>query len=162
MDTHIDFKPFRDLIDELSAALRAGFKADDAMVRAYWDALKDVSLGEVRANVKRIIATATKETGFPKPRDLRNKPPVIAPTLHDPKRDAAQRLNDQTWSEMKARDPVTYQIEVGIARAARELLALDPADPDHEAVARQFQRWTQLRYARRAEQEAVIAGLGGA
>lgn len=158
MDTHTDFKPFRDLMDELSAALRAGFKADDAMVRAYWDALKDVSLSEVRGHVKRIIATATKETQFPKPRDLRDKPPVIQTSVYDSKREQAQRLNEQAWREMKARDPVTFHIEVNIARTAREMQTCDPDDPDWAQLASEFRRWASLRYARRSEQEAAVNG----
>jgi len=160
MDTQRDFAPFQKLMDQLCAALRGSREAGDPFVNAYWDALKDVHLSEVQANVKRIIATATKDTAFPKPRDLRSRAPVIE-GAHDPRRDAATRLNEATWREMKAADPVRYQIEIGMARAAREMAAMCADDPGFEEWSREYQRWASIRYAPRAIQEATLAKYAG-
>ena len=161
MDTHHDFKPFQDLMDELSAALRDGFKAQDAMVRAYWDALKDVHLCEVRANVKRIIATATKETNFPKPRDLRNRSPIIESQPHNAQADAAARRSAAMWRELRKRDPVEYEILYRISITARELAVMSEDDPGYVDCEREHYRWTSLRYAPRAEQEQRLRAYLG-
>jgi len=160
MDTQRDFKPFQDLLDELHETLRNGFKAPDALVRAYWDALKDVSLAEVRFHVKRIMATATKQTSFPLPRELRNHAHALD-TAGDAKRDACERASIRGWEQMRAADPVRWRIEVGIARAARELATRSPDDPGFDDWTREFQRWASVRYAPRAEQERACARYAG-
>lgn len=155
MDTQRDFKPFQELLDELCAALREGYKASDALVRAYWDALKDVHLSEIRANAKRIIASATKETRFPLPHDLRNRPAVVDRPA-DAKREAAERLSLESWKEMRAQDPVSYRIEISLALAARELASLAKGDPGYDEWTNEYQRWAGIRYAPREKQEAAI------
>ncbi len=160
MDTQRDSKAFEDLMDRLSASLREGYKATDAQKSAYWNALKDVHLSEVRAHIERIIATATKETPFPRPRELRNRAPVIE-GVPDPKRTAADRLSEQSWRDMREVDPVRYRIELGIARAARELAGLCPDDPGYEEATRDYQRWASVRYAPRIEQERAVARYAG-
>lgn len=144
MDTHRDFKRFQTLMDQLCAALRGSKEAGNAFVNAYWDALKDISIEEVDANVKRIIATATKETPFPKPRELRTRAP---PASVDPRTEAITRTNLNNWRDLHARDPVTYAIESGLARTARALAMLDEGDPGYEETLREYQHWASVRYA---------------
>lgn len=156
MDTQRDAKAFHELMDELCAALREGFKSTEPMRNAYWDALKDVPLAEVRFHVKRIIATASKETPFPRPRELRNHPHPMT-RADDAKAEAVARASIRAWEEMRAADPIRWRIEVGIARAARALAELSPDDPGFDDWTREFQRWARVRYAERAEQERAVA-----
>lgn len=156
MDTLRDFPAFRDLMDDLSAALRDGFKASDATVRSYFDALKDVSIGEIRANVKRIIATATKDTAFPRPASLRNRLPTHLPSAPDPLREKAERESLRSWRELRAHDPVEFEIRFRAARAFYELAQSDAADPGHDEWLREYRRWHALEYAPREQQEAAV------
>jgi hypothetical protein len=156
MDTQRDFKPFQDLMDDLSAALREGFKASDAMVRAYFDALKDVSIHEIRANVKRIIATATRDTPFPRPTSLRNRPPPSSATAPNAAQEKSERDSIRRWEELRKTNPVLWEIEVRSARSFRRMLELDEDDPGYAEVLSEYRRWDILRYAPRAEQEACV------
>lgn len=154
-----DWDGFKALMDELNAALREGFKANDAQLSAYWEALKDLDLSEVRFNVKRIIATATRDTPFPRPSSLRNKPASIAPAS-DPLRERAERENVQRWEELRRTDPVGFEIQLRASRAARAMTLLDEADPDYADLARELYRWNSLRYAPHDEQVAAVARYG--
>jgi hypothetical protein len=159
VDTQRDYKAFKELLDQLYAVFRAGAKAPDSFLIAYWNALKDVPFSEVEAHAKRILATATKDTPFPKPRELRNHAPAIEPS--DSRRGAAERLNERTWRSLEADDPVRFRIELGIARAARELAQLDANDPGFDEWTQEFRRWVSVRYAPRPEQEHALAKYGG-
>lgn len=159
MDTQRDAKAFHELMDELCAALREGFKSTEPLRNAYWDALKDVAISEVRFHVKRIIATATRETPFPRPSELRNHPHPMT-RASDAKAEAAARASIRAWEEMRNDDPIRWRIEVGIARAARALAELAPDDPGYEDWTREYQRWASVRYASRAEQERAVAHNG--
>jgi hypothetical protein len=157
MDTLRDFPAFRDIVDDLNAVLRDGFKASDATVRGLFDALRDVPIDEIRANAKRIIATATRDTAFPKPRDLRNRPAVIEAPPPSAAAEVSARRNQLMWRELRARDPIEYEILFRVARTARDLAQLDEADPGYAECAREHHRWNALRYAARAEQETLVA-----
>jgi len=160
MDTLRDFKPFQKLMDELSAAFKGGFKATDAQVSAYWDALKDVPLSEVQYNAKRLIAIATKDMDFPRPSALRNKP-VFIPHASDPAREHAERESVRRWEELRRADPVTFEILLRSARAARALVHLGEGDPGYSEALSDLRRWDSLRYAPRPDQEDAIARFGG-
>lgn len=163
MDAQRDFAPFREDMDQLCATLReGGFKASDAMVKAYWDALRDVPYAEFHANVKRIIATANKDTPFPRPNMLRNRTLSAMPSVQSASLERAERENVRTWEAMRERDPIEHAIRWRAARAARELVSLSPDDPGYRELEREQYRWDRLRYAPRAEQEAAVrAYLGG-
>jgi hypothetical protein len=157
MDTQRDFKPFQELMDQLSAALGgADFKASDARVQAYWKALKDCSLAEVRSNIERIIATATKDTPFPRPSSLRSRPPSMSASLPDPARERIERDSIRRWEELRKNDPLQWEIMLRAARAARRLLEVGEDDPGYTEITQEQQRWSALRYAPRAEQEAAV------
>lgn len=162
MDTQRDFAPFRELLDQLRAALGGGdFKASDAMVRAYWDALKDVTLAEVRDNVKRIIATATADTPFPRPNSLRRSAHAQRSYVPDVVHERADRSSFVRWEALRKHDVVEFTVQARIARLARDLLELAPEDPGFREAEREQGRWCRLRYASRAEQEAAVtAHLG--
>jgi hypothetical protein len=162
VDTQRDFIPFRELMDQLNVALRgADFKASDALVQAYWDALKDCTLAEVRANVKRIIATATKETPFPRPTSLRSRPPCVSAAPPNPNVEHIERQSIRTWEALRRTDPLAWEILVRSARAARALMQLSEDDPGYEEAVREQSRWHVLRYAPRAEQEAAVRAYLG-
>lgn len=161
MDAQRDFAPFRELLDQLRAALGGGdFKASDAMVKAYWDALKDVSLAEVRERVKLIIATAKAETPFPRPSMLRRSA-CAQRDVPDASHDRAERASTYRWEALRKHDVVEFTVQERIARLARELVNLAPEDPGFRETEREQSRWCLLRYASRAEQEAAVrAHLG--
>lgn len=156
MDTQRDFKPFQELMDQLTAALGNDYKASDARVQAYWKALKDCTLAEVRANIERIITTATKETSFPRPCSLRSRPPPCSARPPDPSRERIERESMRRWEELRAHDPLNWEILLRVSRAARRLLELSEDDPGYQEIAQEQQRWSALRYAPRAEQEAAL------
>lgn len=161
MDNQRDGNAFRELMDQLSSSLREGFKASDEMKDAYWNALKDVSFAEVRANAQRIIATATPETRLPRPASLRNRPMqgvMVAPSFAQEK---AERDSIRRWREFKERDPIGYEIEWRSSRAFTSLAQCDEGDPDHEDWLREYRRWNALRYLPRAEQAAAVRKLLG-
>lgn len=161
MDVRRDFPDFRDIMDDLNATVRDGFKASDPTVRAYLDALKDVPIEEIRANAKRFIATATKESRFPLPSALRNRPARIASNAPDPMREKAERESLRTWRELRARDPVEFEVRFRAARAFYELAQNHPEDPGYEEWLREYQRWHALEYAPRAQQEAAVREVSG-
>lgn len=150
-----DFDAFQRLMDELNAALREGFKANDAQVSAYWDALKDVSLAEITFNVKRIIATATSQTRLPPPALLRNKPPSLPPAPN-PAHERMERESIRRWEELRRTDPVAFEISLRSARAARALVLMGESDPGYQDALYDMRRWDSLRYAPRADQEAAV------
>lgn len=157
MDTHRDFIRFRALMDQLCAALRPGdFKASDAMVQAYWDVLKDCPFEEVSANVKRYIATATRDTPFPRPASLRSRPAIVSAFAPDPNTERRERESIQRWEELRKNDPIAWEILLRTARAARRILELSEHDPGYDDALREQYRWDRLRYAPREEQEAAV------
>jgi hypothetical protein len=159
MDHLRDSKPFKELMDQLCAALNEGFKASDAMKDAYWNALRDVPFAEIKANVQRIIATATPETKIPRPASLRNRPAQSAGAPPSAAQEKAARDSMRRWREMKQRDPVAFEIEFRSARAFTELARCSEEDPGHEEWLREYRKWEALRYAPRADQEAGVQRL---
>jgi hypothetical protein len=154
MDTMRDAQPFKELMDQLSETLR-GYKATDAWRDGMWNALKDAPFSEVKANAQRIMATATKETPFPRPASLRNKPPSLPPPP-DSGRERAERESIRRWRELKSEDPVEFEILFRSARAFTELSQCSADDPGYNEWLQEFRRWDSLRYLPRAEQEAHV------
>ena len=99
-----EFDAFRSEILQLCASL--GKKYTDALGQAYWRALKDVSLDEVQVHVERILLSATSETKFPKPLQLRSTPPkarssVASPEMLGIERRAAEGLEELRKSDLQ-------------------------------------------------------------
>lgn len=156
MDRERDTKQFAELMEQLCAALRDGFKCSEAMRDAYWNALRDVPFAEVKANALRIMATATRDMPFPRPASLRNRPAqgvAMAPSFEQEK---ATRDSIRRWQEFRKCDPVAYEIAWRSARAFTALAQCDEADPDHEEWLREYRKWDRLRYVPRAEQESAV------
>jgi hypothetical protein len=153
MERSRDFKGFRGLMEQLCAV--RGMRASDAFIEAYWFGLADVSFEEVAKNTQRFIATATKDTRLPTPRELRNHPPLIDGA--EPWRAEAEARSEQAWRELKARDPIAFAVEYEIAMAARHLSQASHLDPDYTPLLKQYQHWSALRYAPREAQEAAVA-----
>lgn len=157
MDLQRDGKRFGELMDQLHAALKEGFKANDALRDAYWKALRDVPYSEVSANVERIIATATRDTPFPRPSSLRNSPAKIAATAAPSSASIrAERDSIRNWNDLKKADPVAFQIEWRAARAFTAMAQCEDSSEEHQEWTREYQRWGVLRYSPRAEQEAAV------
>lgn len=158
MDTQRDFKSFRAGVDRLCAALDGtNATASDARVEALWNATRDLPLAEVLMNIDRIIATHPKGARFPKPSELRSRPA----TFPDAKTENAEHANVRHWEELRKSDPVAFEITLRAARAARALLELSEDDPGYREAELTQYRWSRLRYAPRAEQEAAVNAFHG-
>lgn len=158
MDPRTDGEAFGKLIDQLYATYREGHKAPDALRDAYWKALRDVPLAEVKANVERFITIAKPESTLPRPAALRNNPVSMsaAPTFAT---ERAERATARNWEDLRRRDPIAHQIEWRLAVAARRLI--DPDDEEHTEWVAEYRRWSSLRYAPRDEQEAAVRKVLG-
>jgi hypothetical protein len=133
---NLEFNQFRELLDELCATWDRP-PAKDELVRAYWDALKDVRFSEVRANATRILRTATKDTRFPKPAELRNTAPIEKSATAQAAQTEAERRCIRNWGEFAKRDLQLHNIELGIAQCGRILAADDMSSPQYAEALRQ-------------------------
>jgi hypothetical protein len=124
MDSVADKGPFARLLDMLCATWGKP-PATDAMQEAYWKSLKDVKLSEIRANVERILKTATKRDFFPKPAELRNDVPSVS--RHDSNFEAAQAFSVRVLEEMKREDQEKWRMHVRL-RYLDRLLVSEPHD----------------------------------
>ena len=157
MDNQTDGKRFRELMDQLHALLKDGFKANDAWADAMWKALRDVSYAEVKANADRIMATATRDTPLPKPSALRNTPAQISSSgFATPAQLKAERESIRNWRELRASDPTQFEIEWRSSRAFTAMAQCDEGAIEHEEWLREYRRWDALRYRSRPEQEAAV------
>lgn len=147
---NLEFNQFRELLDEICATWDRP-PAKDELVRAYWEALKDVRISEVRANVTRILRTATKETKFPKPAELRNTVPTEKSATAASAQSDAERRCIRNWGELAKRDLQLHNIELGIAHCGRILAADNMGSPQYAEALRQDR---QLRDQRRQLLEA--------
>jgi hypothetical protein len=138
MDTMRDFAPFREEIDKLCATFDRP-PAKDELVDAYWNSLRDTQLSEIRRNVARIIRTATRDTKWPKPGDLRDAVPeegTRRSAAHEAAYRSAEERSARNWEEQRRLDPELAEVELGIAKCGRILAADDPSTPQHaEALA---------------------------
>lgn len=157
MDNQLDGKRFRELMDQLHALIKDGFAANDAWASAMWKGLRDVSWNEVKANADRYMARATRDTPLPKPSALRNAPPkIISSGLPSLAQLKAERQAVKHWHELKATDPVAFEVEWRAARAFTAMAQCDDGSEEHQEWTREYQRWGRLRYTSRAEQEAAV------
>jgi len=148
-----DFKSFQGQLDQLCATYLEGRKASNALLEAYWYALEDVPIEEITANVRRLVAQAAKGAPLPKPRELRSRPALQDRNL------PGIDMNLSGWEALKARDPVSFEVEFRLARAARELAGMSAIDPGYDEWTREYQRWAAVRYAPREVQDAALARI---
>lgn len=102
-----EYDEFASEIKQLCSTL--GKRFDDALAKAYWRALKDASLDEVQAHVERVLLTATSETKFPKPAQLRSTPPRISQRCADPEFREAEKRSAINLEELRARDLAEWE-----------------------------------------------------
>jgi len=137
---------FFELIDQLCASFDRP-PARDEMRQAYWKALHDVRLSEVRANVDRLIRAATSQSRFPRPGDLRNEAVSEKSASAEMAWRDVERRNADMWREWHERDPELAALEHGISLAARILASAHEGSPQYAEALREDR---QLRDRRRA------------
>jgi hypothetical protein len=153
MDLLTDSEAFRELLDGLSLTL-TGWAAKDALAQAYFIALRDLPLREVKANIERLLRTATKATKFPHPCELRNEP--VSPTA-DARLAALEERSCRQWRRRMDADPIQTAIELRIARAARKTVITPEDDPARASWDAEYRHWAGLRHAPREQQERALA-----
>lgn len=147
MDTMRDFAPFRAEIDKLCATFDRP-PAKDELVDAYWNSLRDVTIAEIRRNVARIIRTATRDTKWPKPGDLRDATPeegTRRSAAHEAAYHSAEQRAARGWEDFRRHDPDLCEVELGIARCGRILAADDPSTPQHADALRMDREYRDRR-----------------
>lgn len=139
-----DFPAFESELKQLCAAVGPP-RFSPPLAQAYWRVLRDTPLAEIVANVERILSSATRETKFPTPAELRNH---VAQAKRTPAMEeqlaSAEALNARMWPAFQRIDPELCAIELNIAQAGRILAT------DHESTERYQQA---LAWDRRSRDE---------
>lgn len=136
-----EFEPFRELLDQLSVTW-TGFAAKDELIQAYWKALTDVRLSEVRSNVERILRTATGKQPFPKPAELRNQAPHEQNAAAHAVFAAAEERCMRNLEVLKRSDPENWKREVQLRKLDRILATEWEGSPIY---AQALKEWRALR-----------------
>jgi hypothetical protein len=123
-----EYEPFRALLDGLCATWDRP-PAKDEMVLAYWNALKDARYGEVKSNVERLIRTATRESKWPRPGDLRNEPPTNVLPSREAEFKACEQACARNWDDRLRVDPELTRMELAIAKTDRVLASEHQGSP---------------------------------
>lgn len=123
MNQLTDYEPFEKLLDALCATWDRP-PAKPEMVAAWWTALKDARFGEVKGNIERLIRTATRDSKWPRPGDLRNEPPTNVLPAREAEFKACEERCARKWDERMRKDPELTRLELAIAKTDR-LLASD-------------------------------------
>lgn len=143
-----EFDALKGQLKQLCAALSKTYT--DALGQAYWRVLRDVPLAEIEANVERILMTATRETKFPKPMELRTTPTAIAQACPA----NAEQLNQEVWREKFRADPVRAEIDLRYHQYQRILASAHAGSPEyaiaHTAVIRLLAQHGDPRFFRYA------------
>lgn len=108
-----EFDDFARELKQLCASLGKAYT--DALVQAYWRALKDVSLEEVQAHVERILLNAKSDTKFPRPAALRSTPPPAAPPSDPAFREAEDRAI-RNLEDLRQKNPNEWERVVAAAK----------------------------------------------
>lgn len=140
-----EYEPFRALLDGLCATWDRP-PAKDEMVSAYWTALKDVRYGEVKNNVERLIRTATRESKWPRPGDLRNEIPSNVLPAREAEFKACEERCARNWDERMRVDPELTRIELAVAKTDRMLASEYQGSPIYAQALDENRRYRdQLR-----------------
>lgn len=152
MNQLTEYEPFRALLDGLCATWDRP-PAKDEMVSAYWNALKDARYGEVKSNVERLIRTATRDSKWPRPGDLRNEVPSNVLPSRETDFKACEQQCARNWDERMRKDPELTGIELAVAKTDRLLASEYPASPIYATALQENARYRnqlqQLHIARR-------------
>ena len=125
-----EFDAFKAELKQLCASLGKAYT--DPLAQAYWRVLRDVPLSEVEANVERILMTASKDTKFPKPTELRTTPTSHQAELPE----GALRLNQEAWAEKQRRNPELARAEFLWCQYQHVLASEDPSTPQYAMALR--------------------------
>lgn len=139
MDAMRDQDDFYGLLDQLSVTW-TGFPAKDEMRQAYWGALRDARLSEVRGNVERILRTATGRQPFPKPAELRNVPPHEATPIAEANFQAAEARCIGNLEGLRKEDPDRWRREVQQRQLDRIIATQHPGSSMYEAAFNEWKR----------------------
>lgn len=82
---------------------------------------------------------------------------AIVAKVARPAKTTQLRENDAMWQQLKAADPVEYEIQYRIAFAARMVLILPRDNQAYQDWEREYAKWGALRFASRVAQSAAIA-----
>lgn len=146
-----EFKLFEEQIKQLAAGF--GRRADDRLVQAYWRSLIDVSLDEVIESVTRYLRTASSETKFPKPAQLRKEPPpeptsrVVRSADMDAAFARAEAECIRNWEDLRRKDPETLEIEIRIAKVGRILATAHESTPEYAEAVELDRKWRDIRFS---------------
>jgi hypothetical protein len=114
------------LLDQLCAAWDRP-QGQEALGRAYWNALRDVRFEEVQANVQRILRTASGKQSFPKPADLRDEAP--SDQRSDSKFQEGERRAIRNLEELRHANPEAWKREVKMWKLDRIIAVEDQSSP---------------------------------
>lgn len=147
-----DTGEFWKLLDQLCAAFnRPKLSEDNEGRMAFWTVLQDVQLAEVRTNVERIIRTASANTRFPKPAQLRNVIPDEAAPSRSASEEARLRAADESsgrmWDQRLREDAELATLERNIAICARVMVRLPSTTEAYADAWRDEWRYRQQRDA---------------
>lgn len=131
-----DYESFRQLLDQLCATWDRP-PAKDELLQAYWQALRDVNLHEVKRKVEEVLRTATGRAPFPKPGELRNQAPKADHVTSDGGWKAADARCIRNLEELRRADPKRWQFEVDLRRVDRILATADPGTSMYEIALRE-------------------------
>lgn len=136
---NIDQKVFEAELRKLCAVIGKPFSPH--LMAGFWAALFDVSLEEVQKNIDRYIRSATRETKFPKPADLRDVAPNASTVLRTAAMDEgfrqAEERSRRNWQELEAKDPELTRIDLTIAQCGRILAIEHPSSPQYAQALRE-------------------------
>ena len=152
MNQITEYEPFEKLLDALCATWDRP-PAKPEMVAAWWAALKDVRFGEVKGNIERLIRTATRDSKWPRPGDLRNEPPSNVTPAREADFKAAEDRCARNWDERMRADSELTGIELAIAKTDRVLASEHQGSPIYATALDENRRYRnqlqQLHYSRR-------------
>ena len=126
-----DFGAFGEILDQLCATWDRP-PARDELRNAYWSALQDVSLREMRANAERLMRTATGKQPFPKPAELRNESPRESTPAADATLAAAEARCVRGLEELRVQNPFEWRREVVVRKLNRVLATAEAGSPLYE------------------------------
>ena len=141
-----EFGGFSSELKQLCASF--GRRYTDALAQAYWRVLRDAPLSEIETNVERILLSATRDTKFPAPAELRNEAPSMRRTpAMDAEFTKIEERSARTLDELRERDSDLWRLEVSIARTGRILAMCDPGTPQYDEASRRDRVYRDQRRA---------------
>lgn len=101
-----DVEPFKDRMRELCAVF--GKSCTKELVQGYWAALRDIQFDEFERNCAGVMRSATKETKWPKPAELRDRAPTRG-RPEDPEFRAAERRSAENLETLRSTDYAQWE-----------------------------------------------------